>query len=80
MAIERLPAAAVPPSAPQVRDARGLQKAFFQAALGQAAAPAEPEKPAATTAPPAVHVTPLKAESGELPRGYRPGSLLDIRI
>ncbi len=80
MAIERLPAAAVPPSPPQVRDARGLQKAFFQAALGKVTGPSEAEKPAETTAPPAVHVTPVKAESGEVPRGYRPGSLLDIRI
>ena len=77
MAIERLPAVGVQPSPPQARNTQSLQRAFFQAALGAVQAPAEPE-PAA--APPPVQPSGKAEDADGLPRGYRPGSLLDIRI
>ena len=73
--------------APQISPSRAVtdaQRAFFQAALGQAApvetAPvAAVEPPTAQRAPAA---EPPKAEAAaEAPKAaYRPGSLLDVRI
>ena len=80
-----------PPAFPQVRtpeppragaaDAGKLaaQKAFFQAALGQAA-PAQTVSSAAA-APPAATVSRIPEPGAEKPQKIlRPGSLLDIRI
>lgn len=83
MAVGRLPTV-LPPAQPtevrQTPDVRQAQRAFFQAALGQAgvAAPAAPPAVARNAAP-APRQAPAEAapESG---RGYRPGSLLDVRI
>ncbi len=77
MAIERLPAVGVQPSPPQVRNTQSPQKAFFQAALGAVQAP---EEPAPAAAPPPVQPSAKTEDTDGLPRGYRPGSLLDIRI
>ena len=77
MAIERLPTVGAPPAPPQpARDTQALQRAFFQAALRQASAPeaAPPVAPAAAPKPAP------ESDAGEQPRGYRPGSLLDIRV
>ena len=79
MAIERLPTVGAPPAQPQpARDTQALQRAFFQAALKQASAP-EAAPSAAPTAAPKPAAAP-EADASEQPRGYRPGSLLDIRV
>ena len=84
MAVERLPPVGVPPastpsaSTPAVRDARALQKAFFDAALGKV--PATPKAaPPVQAAPIPVETRPV-SDAVEPGRGYRPGSLLDIKI
>ncbi len=74
---------------PQVRTgestaARAAQRAFFNAALGGASAPAAPQPVAAVApAPPPRAATPqvqAQPETAELNRTYRPGSRLDIRV
>jgi len=76
---------ALTPAQPAGRDAavKAAQRAFFNAALTQAAAPAgvrrqteEPARPAA-----AISRTTMDAASGAPPdRVLRPGSLLDIKV
>ena len=68
-----------PPAPAPARDAAGAQRAFFQAALGQAAPVAAA---AAAPARPAPAPEPQKAAApADAPKAaYRPGSLLDIRI
>ena len=69
------------PAPSQARDVTNAQRAFFQAALSQAAPIAAIEtatpQPTAPRAP-----EPAKtAQPADAPKtGYRPGSLLDIRI
>ncbi len=80
----QIPAPLTPAAPSRAPDAtREAQRAFFQAALTGVAAPA-PAEPAATPAPSAAPAPvsktadrPAQAEPG---KGYRPGSLLDIRI
>ena len=81
--ISSIAAAPAPPLSPS-RDVTNVQRAFFEAALGQAplvaAAPvAAVERP---TAQRSLAAEPPKAESAaEAPKAaYRPGSLLDVRI
>jgi hypothetical protein len=73
------PAAAAPVQRPAEAARAAAQKAFFEAALGKASAPA----PAAQAAPAAalqpVQRTPDPA-APEPQKVLRPGSLLDIRI
>jgi hypothetical protein len=71
-----------PPAAPTTSPARtAAQKAFFDAALGRAGAPAAP-----VAAPPPVAPAPQRAvQTTSLPEEapkkiLRPGSLLDIRV
>jgi len=78
MDLSRLPALAPTrtPVAPQpARDVSAAQRAFFRAALGQAADPAPPVPAAApqATAQPT-------AQTGEAPSIPRPGSIVDIRV
>ncbi len=64
-----------PPSAqpPPTRDVGAAQRAFFQAAVGQAQAPAAPVQPQASAA--------AQADAPEdTARSYRPGKLLDIKV
>ena len=72
---------ATPPSAP-ARDTSGAQRAFFQAALAKAepmaAIEAATPRPAAT--PPAAEPAKAAAPADAPKTGYRPGSLLDVRI
>ena len=64
--------------------ARAAQRAFFNAALGKAEAPAAPQPVAAvaSVAPPRVATTQVQAqtEPAELSRTYRSGQRLDIRV
>ncbi len=80
-----LPASATPAGGARV----AAQKAFFQAALTKAGAPAATQAPTRVQAPGAVQpaVTRLRAETvmpkpdDEAPTRYpRPGSLLDIKV
>jgi len=87
------------PPAPQGPGADGrsaAQRAFFAAALGQAAPKAQVQAPSSPTtapstarvtpqaAPPAVHAT--RVQTTEIPQGeaptriLRPGSIIDIRV
>ncbi|HYF23352.1 MAG TPA: hypothetical protein VD929_08145 [Caulobacteraceae bacterium] len=72
----------VPPQTPrpQAADARvAAQRAFFEAAMGQARAAAAPQTPPAR--PTQATVPPARAEPAAAPeRLARPGSLLDIRV
>lgn len=75
------------PTAPQpatdpARPARtAAQRAFFEAALGKAAASQAAPAPAASAPPPAPVETRAAAAPSEAPRKIlRPGSLLDIRV
>jgi len=84
MALSPLPLIPAAPSAPST--ARGVtdaQRAFFQAALGQAAPMAAIDAPE-TRPTPALAQTPEPAKAAapaDAPKtGYRPGSLLDVRI
>ncbi len=73
--ISNLGAPAPQPS--PARDVSSAQRAFFQAALGQAAPVAAVAAPIAQPAP----EPPKPAAPTEAPkRAYRPGSLLDVRI
>ena len=65
----------VPTARPVRSDVRAAQRAFFEAAVKQAAAaPAEPVRPAA----PAARVV---LDTPEAPNRYlRPGSLVDIKV
>ena len=54
------------------------QKAFFQAAMGQAQAPAA--APQEASAPRPVHRVPTNLPADPPERILRPGSLLDIRV
>ena len=74
---------------PQVRTgestaARAAQRAFFNAALGNAGAPAvaQPVAAVAPAAPPRVATAQVQAqaETAQPTRAYRPGSRLDIRV
>jgi hypothetical protein len=71
-----------PPIQPQApapaRDLDAVRRAFFQAALGQVAAPAaaEPARPAAA----AVQAAAQPPAEPEPRRNYRPGSLLDMKV
>jgi hypothetical protein len=72
------------PSAPQRPDAAKLaaQKAFFEAALGRAQAPAaaQPAAPTAVSSPAAAPRR-MPEPGAETPRTIlRPGSLLDIKV
>ena len=84
MAVGRLPTV-LPPAQPtevrQTPDVRQAQRAFFQAALGQAgvAAPAAPPE-VARPAVPVAAARQVPAEPAPEAGRYRPGSLLDIRI
>ncbi len=79
MAVERLPAVGVPPaSTPPSRDARALQKAFFDAALGKVEAAPKAAPP--VRQPPIPVETKPVSDAVEPGRGYRPGSLLDVKI
>lgn len=64
------------PAAPgPARDVSAAQRAFFRAALGQAAEPAAPEpQPIPQAAQPAA------APKAEPERFSRPGSIVDIRV
>ena len=63
------------------RDAAGAQRAFFQAALGQAAPVAGVTPVSAQTAPASQPQPPRASAPADAPKpAYRPGSLLDIRI
>ena len=82
MAVGRLPAIAPQPaSQPPAGPRAAAQAAFFQAALGKVEAP---QPAASAAAPPSETVQSLRETRVEQPadpdRGYRPGSLLDIRI
>ena len=79
MAVNQLPVVTGPAALPPSRDVKAAQRAFFQAALGQAqAAPAaqavasaaRPQASARTTAP----------DTADGRRFLPPGSLLDIKI
>lgn len=73
MALGPVNTPAIQPAQPApARDIRALQKAFFQAALGQVEAPAAAPTPPPQPAQPAAEPEPK--------RGYRPGSLLDIKV
>lgn len=74
------------PARPASEARTAAQRAFFQQALGQAAAPAAtpvtapaaPVRSQTTVAPTRVVETPVQ---GEAPQRYmRPGSLLDIKV
>ena len=58
------------------RDIEGLRRAFFQAALNTVEALAAPPAAAAAEPAPAAQT----AAEPEPRKGYRPGSLLDIRV
>ena len=80
MALGPLTSIGAAPSAPSgARDVTSAQRAFFQAALTQVA-PVAPRAPmAAVPAPPPEPAKP--AAAAEAPKsGYRPGSLLDLKI
>ena len=80
MAIDPLTNAAAPTVQPiPRRDVTAAQRAFFQAALNQAGAVADP---APVTASAASEPQPAaKAPAAPNPlQGYRPGRLLDIRV
>lgn len=73
---------AAPPQAAPARDVTRAQRAFFQAALGQAAgvsaaAPAAAAAPEPVRAPAPAQPTPAETAPKS---AYRPGSLLDIKI
>ena len=76
----------VPARTTQASPARAAaQRAFFEAALTKAGAPAAPAQTARVQAPPQPGVTRLRAETvqpqPEQPtRILRPGSLLDIKV
>ncbi len=78
------PPASTRPTEPA--SASAAQRAFFQAALGKAQAPAAPAPAPRTTTVATPAATPLRAErvvapTAEAPTRYlRPGSLLDIKV
>lgn len=79
MAVDRLPQIAPSPTTP-ARDVRRAQQAFFQAALGKVqGAPAAGSPSVSPATSPAQASAPAQAGS-EPKAGYRPGSLLDIKI
>ena len=72
---------AAPPAPSPARTVTSAQQAFFQAALGKAApiAAMEAPEPRQTPAPePAKAAAAAPADAAKT--GYRPGSLLDVRI
>ena len=81
--ISSLGAAPAPPISPS-RDVTNAQRAFFQAALGQAAPVAAVAAPVAPRAqapePPKAEATRAEATAEAPKTAYRPGSLLDVRI
>jgi len=82
MALSPLPLIPAAPSAPSA--ARGVtdaQRAFFQAALGQAAPMVAIDAPETRPAPAPTPEPAMAAAPADAPKtGYRPGSLLDVRI
>ena len=82
MALGPISAPGVAPQPAPARDVSNAQRAFFQAALAKAEPMAAIE--AATPQPAQVQTPPAPAKpapSTESPKtGYRPGSLLDVRI
>jgi len=65
---------AVRPNPPRAEAVRNAQQAFFQAAMGQAGAPAPKARPQAAPQPAAAPVA-------DAPQRYaRPGSRLDIKV
>ena len=72
------------PAGPQRPDAAKLaaQKAFFEAALGKAAAPAamQPSAPTAVSKPVAAPSPSVQPGAEPPQKILRPGSLLDIKI
>jgi len=81
MAIDPLINGAAQPVQPiPRRDVTAAQRAFFQAALNQAGAVADPAPvTAAAAAEPSQPAARAPAEPVPL-QGYRPGKLLDIRV
>ena len=72
---------AVTPAPSQSRDVTGAQRAFFQAALSQAAPMSAIETATPQPAAPRTPEPAKAAQPSDAPKtGYRPGSLLDIRI
>jgi hypothetical protein len=75
--ISNVPAALPAPSS--ARDVTNAQRAFFQAALAEAAPMAAMEAPASQPSP--APEPARTAPATDAPKtGYKPGSLLDIRI
>jgi hypothetical protein len=75
MALGPISAPLTPVQPAPTRDVGAAQRAFFQAALGQAPAPA-----VVAPSPPAQAAPMAKADPSEDPRNYRPGKLLDIKV
>lgn len=81
MAVDRLPPIA--PRLPQVQPspgARAAQKAFFQAALNQVQGVAAPAATPVAAPPAPVQKSESATASTEPRAGYKPGSLLNIRV
>ncbi len=82
MADVRLPAVGAPPvqPPPQKPQARAAQRAFFQAALA-AVEPAPVVRPGAVQTPPEpARLAVQPATTPDRKDGYRPGTLLDIKV
>ena len=77
MAVNQLPVVTTPTALQPAKDVRSAQRAFFQAALGQAPA-AQPVAPAVR--PQASASARAAADTPEGRRFLPPGSLLDIKI
>lgn len=73
MAVNQLPAVTTPTALQPTRDVKAAQRAFFQAALGQAQA----ATPVQTAAP---RPQATRADPTDGRKLLPPGSLLDIRI
>ncbi len=80
MAVNQLPVVAAPTNVQPVRDVKAAQRAFFQAALGQAQAAPPAQTTAPAIRPQASGSARAAAETAEGRRFLPPGSLLDIKI
>jgi len=82
MALGPISSVGAPVQPTPARDVTSAQRAFFQAALAKAEPIAAIEPPAPQPAPAQVAAEPAKppAPADAPMTGYRPGSLLDVRI
>ena len=78
MAVNQLPVVTAPAALQPSRDVKAAQRAFFQAALGQAQATPAAQAVAPAGRPQASARTPPDTADGR--RLLPPGSLLDIKI